>query len=51
MTVSSPDHPLGIGLIGMRERATALGGTFTAAPGPAGGFLVAAALPLPAATS
>ncbi|MER6530862.1 ATP-binding protein [Streptomyces sp. NPDC001508] len=36
----------GHGLIGMRERATAIGGTVTAGPRPEGGFLVSAELPL-----
>lgn len=36
----------GIGLIGMRERAVAVGGQLTAGPSPAGGFLVEAQLPL-----
>ncbi len=36
----------GHGLPGMRERATSLGGTFTAAPEPDGGFAVHASLPL-----
>jgi signal transduction histidine kinase len=35
----------GHGLAGMRARAEALGGTFTAGPGPGGGFLVVADLP------
>ncbi|MGI5160920.1 sensor histidine kinase [Microbispora sp. CA-102843] len=35
----------GHGLIGMRERATALGGWFAAGPGPEGGFLIQAGLP------
>ncbi|PZG32943.1 two-component sensor histidine kinase [Spongiactinospora gelatinilytica] len=35
----------GHGLIGMRERALALSGWFTAGPGPHGGFLVQAGLP------
>ncbi|MEQ4719657.1 sensor histidine kinase [Nonomuraea sp. B19D2] len=42
-------HPPGYGLIGMRERATAAGGTLTAGVRPQGGFLVSAHLPLPAA--
>jgi signal transduction histidine kinase len=36
----------GSGITGMRERATALGGTFTAGPKPGGGFRVQATLPL-----
>ncbi|WFF00364.1 histidine kinase [Micromonospora sp. WMMD964] len=35
----------GHGLTGMRERATSLGGTFTAGPLPDGGYAVAAGLP------
>jgi signal transduction histidine kinase len=38
----------GHGLIGMRERAEALSGTLQAGPGPDGGWVVAATLPLPA---
>jgi signal transduction histidine kinase len=38
----------GHGLIGMRERAEALGGTLHAGPGPDSGWVVAAALPLAA---
>jgi signal transduction histidine kinase len=38
----------GHGLTGMRERAAALGGTLRAGPGPEGGWMVAATLPLPA---
>ncbi len=34
------------GLLGMRERATALGGTCTAGPDPAGGYTVRVTLPL-----
>jgi signal transduction histidine kinase len=40
----------GHGLIGMRERATALGGTVTAGRDPAGGYQVRAELPLSPAT-
>nr|WP_081539883.1 histidine kinase [Kitasatospora sp. SID7827] len=43
-----PGLPLpggGHGLIGLRERAALLGGTFTAAPTPDGGFLLHAVLP------
>lgn len=36
----------GFGLISMRERATAVGGTFHAGHHPHGGFVVACALPL-----
>ncbi|MFC7644937.1 sensor histidine kinase [Streptosporangium lutulentum] len=35
----------GHGLVGMRERALALGGWFKAGAGPAGGFLIQAGLP------
>jgi signal transduction histidine kinase len=44
-----PDRPPGYGLIGMRERATAVGGHLSAGRHPQGGFLVSAQLPLPAA--
>ncbi|MGI8332007.1 sensor histidine kinase [Actinomadura scrupuli] len=37
----------GHGLLGMRERALAVGGTFAAGPGPAGGFRIRTLLPLP----
>ena len=39
----------GYGITGMRERATLLGGDFSAGPRPDGGFRVAARLPVPAA--
>jgi signal transduction histidine kinase len=42
-----PDPPPGYGLIGMRERATAVGGRLFAGRRPEGGFLVSARLPLP----
>jgi signal transduction histidine kinase len=38
----------GYGITGMRERATLLGGEFSAGPRPGGGFRVAARLPVPA---
>jgi signal transduction histidine kinase len=37
----------GHGIIGMRERATAIGGSLRAGPGDTGGYVVAARLPLP----
>jgi signal transduction histidine kinase len=37
----------GHGLLGMRERALSVGGTFSAGPGPDGGFQVRTVLPLP----
>lgn len=39
----------GHGIVGMRERVALLGGRFTAAPRPEGGFRVVVRLPLPAA--
>ncbi|MCC9738660.1 sensor histidine kinase [Streptomyces sp. MNU89] len=42
-----PGRPPGYGLIGMRERATAVGGHLSAGRRPEGGFLVSAQLPLP----
>ncbi|HET7385204.1 MAG TPA: histidine kinase [Nocardioidaceae bacterium] len=36
----------GYGLVGLRERVGALGGTFAAGPRPGGGFLVAATIPV-----
>ncbi|GAA1280159.1 sensor histidine kinase [Streptomyces javensis] len=44
-----PDRPSGYGLIGMRERATAVGGRLSAGRRPEGGFLVSTELPLPPA--
>ena len=43
--LTAPVTP-GLGLLGMRERTTALGGRLDAAPRPAGGFRVRAQLPL-----
>ncbi|WP_405649654.1 histidine kinase [Streptomyces sp. NBC_00019] len=45
---AAPDRPFapGIGLTGMRERVTALGGTLHAAPRTEGGFAVRAELPV-----
>jgi signal transduction histidine kinase len=40
------DRPGGSGINGMRERAAALGGTFSAGPRPEGGFSVRATLPI-----
>ena len=42
---SSDGHP-GLGIVGMRERVTALGGQFTAGPRPVRGFHVEARLPI-----
>ena len=41
-----PESTPGQGLIGMRERVTALGGTLSVGPTPDGGFAVRASLPL-----
>ncbi|MEU8427667.1 sensor histidine kinase [Micromonospora sp. NPDC048887] len=41
-----PAGPPGTGVLGMGERARALGGSLTTGPGPDGGFLVRARLPL-----
>ncbi len=43
-----PDTPWGHGIVGMRERAAALGGWLTAGPRRGGGFQVLAELPAPA---
>jgi signal transduction histidine kinase len=40
--------PAGHGLLGMRERAAAVGGQLTTGPAPGGGFLVLATLPIKA---
>ncbi|GGT00390.1 MULTISPECIES: sensor histidine kinase [Streptomyces] len=50
---SSPaqDGGSGFGITGMHERAALLGGSLDAGPLPAGGFRVAAVLPLPATTA
>lgn len=44
-----PGPGTGHGMIGMRERAKAAGGTLTAGPRPTGGFRIHTELPLPAA--
>jgi signal transduction histidine kinase len=44
------DAPAGFGIVGMRERTDLLGGTFSAAQRPEGGFRVIAILPTPAVT-
>ncbi|MGO3328193.1 sensor histidine kinase [Gordonia sp. (in: high G+C Gram-positive bacteria)] len=41
-----PQHGGGHGLVGMAERASAVGGTFTSQATPAGGFAVTATVPL-----
>jgi signal transduction histidine kinase len=46
-----PSSAKGHGIIGMRERATLLGGSLDAGPGPDGGFRVVARLPLADATA
>ena len=48
---SEPQERSGHGIIGMRERAVAAGGTLEAGPCPNGGFGVHAWLPLPEGTS
>ncbi|MCX5563347.1 sensor histidine kinase [Streptomyces sp. NBC_00038] len=48
-TSTAADRPPGYGLIGMRERATAVGGHLSAGRRPEGGFLVSTQLPLPSA--
>jgi signal transduction histidine kinase len=44
---AAPATPDGNGLTGMRERAAALGGSFSAGTKPSGGFSVRALLPAP----
>lgn len=44
---AAPDRAPGYGLIGMRERATAVGGQLSAARNPEGGFVVTTHLPVP----
>lgn len=46
---TTTERPPGYGLIGMRERATAVGGRLSAGRRPEGGFLVSTELPLPPA--
>lgn len=43
---STGPHQSGQGLLGMRERAALLGGSFRAGPTPDGGFALGAVLPL-----
>ncbi|MBP2192472.1 sensor histidine kinase [Nocardia goodfellowii] len=45
------DRPSGYGLIGMRERAEAVGGRLSTENSPAGGFIVSAHLPLTSANT
>ncbi|GAA4731224.1 histidine kinase [Nocardioides endophyticus] len=46
---AAPERPPGYGLIGMRERAAALGGHLSAGRRPEGGFRVSTELPVPLA--
>jgi signal transduction histidine kinase len=47
MAGTTADRPPGYGLIGMRERASAVGGELSAGHRPEGGFLVSSTLPIP----
>jgi len=49
--VAATRHLSGFGLIGMRERASLLGGTLLAGPGPDRGWVVEATLPTQASTT
>jgi signal transduction histidine kinase len=44
---ANPAPGVGLGLVGMRERVSALGGRLHAGPQAGGGFLVRAELPVP----
>ena len=48
--LSTPPAAGGHGLVGMRERVTALGGSLRTGPRPDGGYRVSAVLPLPASS-
>jgi signal transduction histidine kinase len=48
---TTPQHPGGYGLLGMRERAALFGGTVSVGPRPGGGFRVHLVLPVPPATA
>jgi signal transduction histidine kinase len=48
--VAGPGAGPGFGLVGLRERANAVGGSFAAGPTPSGGFRVTARLPAGAAS-
>src|SRR5690606_10881421 len=47
---AAADDGGGQGLLGMRERATMLGGTLSVGPRPGGGYRVRAQIPLPPVT-